>query len=151
MKDRIVEQPSDRLLGIMLEMDLWLRPNLETVAEAAGLIGQESAAVRQAHLQRWVTFEHAAKNEARARDRGLERQADQVLQVIRAEPLRRRAGVRMNEDEGAKLGRRGPERLERRIVEILAAHVRSDHGATQAERAHRAAQLARREVGRLQR
>src|SRR5438094_1772431 len=151
MKDRIVEQASDRLLRIVREVYFWLRPHLETVPEAAGLIWQKSAAMRQAHFQRGMALEHAAEHEARARDRGLERQADQVFQVIRAEPLRRRAGMRVNEDEGAKLGRRGPERFERGIVEIPAAHVRSDHGATQAERPHRAAQLARRKVGRLQR
>src|SRR5712691_4789280 len=82
MKNGVVEQAGDRVLRAVLKLDLGLGPDLETVPEAAGLIGQESAAVREADLEPGIVLDHAAEHEARARDGGLERQADEVLQVI---------------------------------------------------------------------
>src|SRR6266545_8339902 len=82
MEDRIVEQSPDRLLRIVLEIDLRLWSDIMTVPEASGLVGQEAAAVREAHLEHRVAFEHAAEHQARAGDRGLERQADEVFEII---------------------------------------------------------------------
>ena len=48
---------------------------------------------------------------------------------------------RMHDHEGAERSGFRPQRLERRIIEILALHVRADHGAAQAERAHGATKL----------
>ena len=57
--------------------------------------------------------------------------------------------MRMDEEEGAEFFRRGPERLERGIVEIAAVDVCADHGAAQAKLCHRAAQLTGRLLRRL--
>ena len=55
------------------------------------------------------------------------------------------------QNEGAKLGRRRPDRFEFGIVEILARDVRADLHAVEAERAHGMAKLVGRELRRLHR
>ena len=57
----------------------------------------------------------------------------------------------MNQDEGAELGGRRPDRLELGIVEVLARHVGADLRAAQAEHAHGVAQLVGGELRRLHR
>ena len=55
----------------------------------------------------------------------------------------------MEQDEGVELRGRGPDRLERGIVEVLACHVRTDLCAAQSERPDGMAKLIRRQLGRL--
>src|SRR5712671_5618984 len=86
VKDRVIEQPADRFLRAVRETDLGLGADLEAVPEAAGLVGQKAAAVGKAHLKAGMAFEHAAEHQARARDRGLERQADEILEIVGSEP-----------------------------------------------------------------
>ena len=88
-----------------------------------------------------MALEHAAEHQAGGRDRGVERVADQVAQIVGLEPVRACDPDRMNEHEGLELRRCRPQRFERWVVEVLAAAVRSDHRALEAELAHRAPQL----------
>ena len=88
-----------------------------------------------------MALEHAAEHQAGRRDGSVERIADQVVEVVRAQPVHAGDVDRMNQDEGAELGGRGPDRLELRIVEILAGDIRADLHAAQAERRHRMAKL----------
>jgi hypothetical protein len=57
----------------------------------------------------------------------------------------------MDQDEGAQLVGRRPDRIERGIVEVAAVYVRADLCATQPERPHRAAELGGRRLRVLQR
>src|SRR5258707_14306844 len=50
MEDGVVEQPSDRRLGRLLEIGLRFWTHLEAVTQASGLVGQKAAAVREAGL-----------------------------------------------------------------------------------------------------
>ena len=92
-----------------------------------------------------------AKSEAGGGDRGVERIADEVAEIIVLQPVGRRRRGRVDEDEGAELRRGRPDRLQLRIVEIAAPDVRADHHAAQPELAHAAAKLRDGRVRRLQR
>ena len=72
---------------------------------------------------------HAAEDQAGGGDGGVERIADQVLQVIGLQPVGAGDVVRMDEHEGAELFGGRPHRLEARIVEILAHDVGGEHRA----------------------
>src|SRR5690349_3420293 len=151
MQDGVVEQPAHRVLRRMREVDARLRTHREAVPEATGLVGQKAAAMGEADLQPGMALEHAAEHQARAGDRRLERKPDQVLEIKTAEPLARRTRMRMDEDEGAERGRRRPERLQRRVIEIAAVDIGSDHRALQPQSLHGALELGCRELRRLQR
>src|SRR5262249_17334372 len=84
VQDRVVEEAADRVLRWMFQVDLRLGAHVMAVAEASGLIGKETAAVRQADLQPGMALEHAAEYQAHARNRGLERQPDEVLEIVGA-------------------------------------------------------------------
>src|SRR5689334_16664091 len=126
MQDGVVEQPADRVLRRMREVDARFRTHREAVPEASGLVGQKAAAMREADLQPGMALEHAAEHQARAGNRRLERKPDQVLEIIADEPLARGARMGMDEDEGAERGRRCPERLQRRVIEIAAVDIGAD-------------------------
>ena len=98
-----------------------------------------------------MPLQHAAEDQAGAGDGGVERIADQVAEIIGAQPVGAGDIAGMDHHEGVELFGRRPQRLKTRIVEILAADVGADHGAVQAELAHGAAQFVGRLVGRLHR
>ena len=149
--DGVVIEPPDRRGRTIGQIHLGFRTHVIGVLEAAGLVGHEAAAVRQADFQLPMPLQDAAEHQAGGGNRGVERQPDEILHVVGRQPLAGDAAMRMDEDERAELFRRRPERFERGIVEIAAVDVGADHGATQAEFGHGPAQLDRGLIRRLQR
>src|SRR6266498_2259683 len=64
-----------------------LGPYPPTMLPAAANVRARAAAMGEIKFQARKLFEHAAENQARRSHRGVARVADQVLQVIRAQPL----------------------------------------------------------------
>ncbi len=88
-----------------------------------------------------IALDHAAEHQAGRRDGGVERIADQVVEVIVLHPLDAGDVVRMHHAEGVVLVRHLPHRLELRLVEVLAVDVGADLHALQAELGDGALQL----------
>ena len=61
--------------------------DLVAVIEPADEVGQGAAGMGQAHLEVGHLVEHAAENQIRRRDRGIEGIAEQIGQVERTEPF----------------------------------------------------------------
>src|SRR5215210_2866445 len=89
-----------------------------------------------------MALQHAAEHERGGGDRRLERIADKVCEVVRAEPGGSGDLLRVDENESAELLRSGPKRLKLGIVQVAAFDVRADQRALQAEVAHAAAKFA---------
>ena len=149
--DGVVAQAVEITLRRMFQMQFRLRPHLPAMHPAAALIGNEAAGMHHDEIERGITLHHAAEDQARRGNGGVERIADQVVEIIRAQPVGAGDIAGMDHHEGVELGGGRPDRLEARIVEILAVDVRGDHGAMQPELAHGAAQFVGRRLGRLHR
>ena len=104
----------------MLQVHFRLRPHVPAVHPAPALIGNEAAAMHHDEIELGMPLQHAAEDQARRRDGGVERIADQVAEIIGAQPIGAGDIAGMDHHEGVELGRGRPERLEARIVEILA-------------------------------
>ncbi len=87
-----------------------LGPHVVPVIRAATVARQIAAAVRGHDLQAGMPIEHTAENQMGQRDRGFERLADDVAQVIGIQALAERRSEGMDEDDGAQLLGRRPER-----------------------------------------
>src|SRR6202035_5274318 len=109
MQDGVVIEPLDPRLRRLLDVDLGLRPHLPAVRPAAGLIGNEAAAMHQADLQRGMALEHAAEYQAGRRDGGVERIADEIVEIVGAQALGGTDIDRMDEQERVELAGGGPE------------------------------------------
>src|SRR5580700_5910274 len=126
VQNGVVEEAVEIPRRRMLHMHFRFRPHLPAVHPAAALVWDEAAAVRHDEIQLGMALEHAAENQAGAGDGGVERIADQVAEIIRAQPVGAGDIAGMDHHEGVEFGGRGPERLEARIVEILAVDVGAD-------------------------
>jgi hypothetical protein len=80
----------------------------------------------EANLQRRMALEHAAEHQARGGDGGVERIADQIGEIIRRQAVGAGHVDRMEQNERIELRRRRPNRLEFRIIEVLARDIRAD-------------------------
>ena len=96
-----------------------------------------------------MPFHDTAENERGGRERGFQRVADQVCQIIRFHAFARGDLVRVHEDEGSELAGHLPNRLQRRIVEIAAFNIRSDVHADEPQFAYRPTKLPNRKLRRL--
>src|SRR5580700_7952651 len=102
--DGVVIEPAQRGFRRYSERFLRFAADMPAVYPAPGLVGGEAAAVRQADLEGRMALQHAAEHDARGRDRGVERIADQVGEVVGAQPVGARDLHRMDQHEGADLG-----------------------------------------------
>src|SRR3954447_5228246 len=80
--DGIEVEPSKRLRRRLGQLVLRLLAYMPAVQEAPGLVGHEAAAMGEADLECRVALEHAAEHQARGGDGGIERIADQIVEVI---------------------------------------------------------------------
>ena len=71
--------------------------------ETADLVRHVAAAVRAQDAQRLQFVERAAEHEVRDHERGVEREADEVAQVVLVHAAFREALVGVREDEAAEL------------------------------------------------
>ena len=114
-----------------------LRPRLVSAIEAADVIGQESAAMHEHTSSAEKRSSVPPKIETPGGQRGLERIADQVVQVVTSEALDGLEHERVQDHRGGEVRRRLPERIEAAVAERAAQRVRIDHGAAEPERQHR--------------
>src|SRR5439155_927720 len=89
LDERVVMEAPEVAAGKSSAVRARLGPGPMGAVEAADVIGQEPAAVHEHHRKRRKPVERAAENEAGRRQGRLERIADQVVQVVAAEPLDR--------------------------------------------------------------
>ena len=111
------------------------------VVDAARIGAEKAAAMDRDDLQVGMAFEHAVEDEVVQRDRGLERIADDVVEIEAAETLCLREPHRMNEHDGAELLGLLPERRERRFGQFLAVDVGENLHALELELLHAALEL----------
>ena len=105
-------------------------------------IGAEiAAAVHGENFKPGMPFEHAVKNQIMQRDRGLERIADDVVEIkaLKARGLGEAVGV--DHHQNAKLFGLLPERREGRIGQLLAVYIGEDFDAGEAKRLDAALEL----------
>ena len=109
--------------------------------DAAGIGRQITAAVHRQYLQVGVAFEHAIENEIVKRNRGLERIADDIVEIEAREPLGLGEAVGMDDHERTELVGLLPERRVVRLREFLACNIGEDLDAFHCERLHAALEL----------
>src|ERR687892_2886971 len=121
----VVEEAGERGGRGDLQALLRLLALAPAVDEARLLVRQEAAAVRQEDLEVGMALEHPCEDQAGGGDRGIERVADEVAEIIILQPVGRGRCGRVDEDQVAELRRGGPDRFRARIVESAAPHVRA--------------------------
>ena len=122
-----------------------IRARAPGVIDAAGIGAEIAAAVHGEDLQVGMALEHAVEDQVVQRDRGLERIADDVVEVEAGEPLGLGEAVGMDHHQRAELLGLLPERREGRIGQFLAGDVGEDFDALELELLHAALKL----LGRL--
>ena len=100
--------------------------------DAARIGGEIAAAVHRENLQIRVALQHAVEDQVVQRDRGLERIADDVVEIEAGEPLGLGEAVGMDHHQRAELLGLLPERREGRIGQFLAVDVGEDLHALEA-------------------
>src|SRR5262245_65856103 len=98
-----------------------------------------------------VAVEDTAKIKTGRADRGVERIANEIVEVIGLHAVGAGHIVRMHEYESVEVLGGCPEWLEARIIEIFSHDVRRNHGPTQPKFCYRPPELARGFLGRLHR
>src|SRR6185503_17395688 len=101
--------------------------------DASDRVRERAAAVREAHLERRQTLQHAAEDEAARRARLLGRHADEPRQPVLRHRVAAHHVPRMHEDRGAEIGSGLEEWEELGRVEIEALAVRTDLHALKAQ------------------
>jgi hypothetical protein len=106
-------------------------------------VGEIAAAVRQHHLQLGIALHHAVEDEMASRHRGLQRVADDVVEVVIEQPLALGVAGGMHEDDHVELLHLGKEffQAEPAIGELRAIHVAVDLDPAQAQGFHAVVQL----------
>src|SRR5581483_4062153 len=127
------------------------RPGRGGVVDAAGIGRQIAAAVRQYQLQVGVVLQHAAEDQVMHRDGGVERVADDVGEVVVAEPARLGEAGRVHEQGEAEILGAGEDRAEARLRQIGAGDVGGDLDAPEPERFGQAVELGDGQLGGLER
>ncbi len=112
---------------------------------------QEAAPVRDEHLQAGMGVQDAVEDEMAHRDGGIQRVADDVHEVVLAQPSALGEAVRVQEHEGAQRLGPGKERTKGGAGQFRAIHVGADLHAPQPQLPHEAVQLRDGQLGRLHR
>src|SRR5580698_4685605 len=123
VQNGVVEEAVEIRRRRMFHMHFRLRPHFPAVHPSPALVRNEAAAMRHDEIQLRMSLQHAAEDQAGAGDGGVERIADQVAEIIGAQPVGAGDIAGMDHHEGVELFGRRPQRLKTRIVEILAADV----------------------------
>src|SRR2546421_6948736 len=114
-----------------------------------------AAAMRESDPEFWKTLKDAAENHRTDGERCFGRHADEPWQPVFRHALFAEHIPRMNEDRGAELFRRAPDRLKRSIVEIqsvdaaevwVRVYVGADLSTSQPQLGNTTLQLARRHL-----
>ena len=114
--------------------------------DAAGIPAEIAAAMHREDFQLRVPLQHAVEDQVMQRDRGLQRIADDVIEIEPLKPLCLGEAVGMQHHQHAELLSLFPERREGRIRQFLAGDVGQDLHAGEAELFDAALQLLRRLV-----
>ena len=86
---------------------------------AAGIGGEITAAVHSKDFEVGMALKHAVEDKVVQRDAGIERIADDVVEVITAQPIGVRKSVGMKDDQHAELLGLGPERAQTSDLKAL--------------------------------
>ncbi len=127
--------------GRLRQPGLTVRACAPGVIDAARIGAEIAAAVHGKNLQVRMALEHAVEDEVVQRQRGLERVADDVVEIEAREALALREAVRMQQHERAELLRLLPERRKGRIGQFAARHVGQNLHALELERLDAALEL----------
>ena len=141
VQDGVPVERADCLGRRLLQVLLRLGTDVPSVLPAPGLIRREAAAMHHVEADVGKALDHAAEHETGRRNGGVERIADQVVEVIVLHPIDAGDVIRMHHAERVVLVRHLPHRLELRLVEVLAVDVGADLHALQPELGNGALQL----------
>ena len=108
-----------------------LGPQVVGVVHPRGVERQVAAAVHGHELDVGVVLQHAAVDDPGQRDRGVERVADHVGEVVLPEPLAAGEAVGVEHHDNVELLGLGPERPEAPVVEVHAHDVGVDLDAAE--------------------
>src|SRR5689334_18802864 len=125
VRQRIEIEPANIFGRQSIDVHLRLRPNPPAMIPAPADIGRVASAVGQIDREVRVPGHDAAKDEARDRDRSVERVPNQIAQVITPQPVGGGRSVRMNEDRYAQRFDPSEERLELGFIQVAAADMAS--------------------------
>ena len=128
-----------------------LRPHAVGVVHARRVVAHVAAAVRGDDLQPRVALQHAAEDDVRERDRGVERIADDVGEEVLRETPRLGESARVQEDDGPERLGPGPEPVKALVAEIDAANVGADLQPAETQSLHAVFQFGQCEFRRLHR
>ncbi len=151
VQDGVPVEGADRLGRRLLQVVLRLGPHVPAVLPAPGLIRREAAAVHHEEPDVGKALDDAAEHQRRCRDGGVERIADQVVEIVVLQTVGTRHVVRVHHAECRVLVCHLPHRLERRIVQVLAHDVGADLHALEIELRDGALQLVGGRLRRLHR
>src|SRR6266436_9005891 len=124
MDDRVIRkalQVGARRIGHPRVVEL--RPYLPAVIEAANQNGESAATMGQVDLELRMAVEHAAEDQVGSGDRGLERIAEQVREVIGLGAIAAQSRQWMQENRQVERLNAREDRLKQRIVEVLSFDV----------------------------
>src|SRR5436190_22666416 len=113
----------------MWQVGMGVRAGAPGMIDAAAVAGQITAAVYREYLQVGMPLQHAVENEIVESDRGLQRIADDIVEIEARQSFPIGEAVRMDDDERAKLLGFFPERRILRLGELASANIGQDFGA----------------------
>src|SRR5450631_3008066 len=85
VRNRIEVQAAERYGGWIVQAHFRLLPHFPAMFETAGLVWNEAAAVSETDFESGIALQHPAEHETGAGNRGFERQAHHVPQIIRSQ------------------------------------------------------------------
>src|SRR6266850_6207411 len=140
--DRVVREPSEIGVERTLRDALRLRPHLLPVGEPADEVRQGAAGMRQADLELREPVEHAAEDEVRGGDGGVERVAEEVVEVVAPQPVAGADHGERVQQDGQPPGLAGREnRREGRVRQLAPVDVGAEVDAADAGQRGRALEL----------
>ena len=128
-----------------------IRSRAPGMIDAAGIGAEKTAAVHGQNAKLGMPFEDAVEDQVVKRHRGVERIADDVVEVEAPETLRLGEAGRVDQHQRVELLGLLPERRESRIGQLLAVDVGENLDALEAELLHAALELLGRFVAVLHR
>ena len=143
LEHQVVDPDPVQVLGGRARDRVHLRADLVAVDGPREVRRQVAAPVRRHDVQHREPLQDAAEDQVRQRDRRVQRVPDDVAQVVLRDSLAEGGPGRVDEDRGAVLLGGGPERVERRIVQVHVLDARPDLDAAHPERGHRRGKLLR--------
>ena len=106
-----------------------------------------SAAVRAKNLEIGIAIQHAVKDQPMQRDSGVERIADDIVEIVLVKSLPLRKPGRVKKDQRLQFLRPGPNRLQPRRRDFFAVDPGENQKPPQTELAHAPLHFGDRQLG----